>query len=94
MFSLVWIMPPKVMTQSAGRPAAERQGGGTGVRVGRGVGTDNGQKDIIKPKKDKIQAREGKEHEKPRPSCGNNVLSSAFVGFRCWLKIVQTASDS
>ncbi|GJR61092.1 putative nucleotidyltransferase, ribonuclease H [Tanacetum coccineum] len=36
MFSLVWIMPPRVMTRSAGRPAAESLGGGTGVRVGRG----------------------------------------------------------
>nr|GEU61477.1 hypothetical protein [Tanacetum cinerariifolium] len=35
MFSLVWIMPPRVMTQSAGRPAAaSRGGGGTGKRVG------------------------------------------------------------
>ncbi|GJU75265.1 hypothetical protein Tco_1272335, partial [Tanacetum coccineum] len=30
------IMPPRVMTQSAGRPAAESLGGGMGVRVGRG----------------------------------------------------------
>ncbi|GJZ73016.1 putative reverse transcriptase domain-containing protein [Tanacetum coccineum] len=29
-------MPPRVMTRSAGRPAAESLGGGTGVRVGRG----------------------------------------------------------
>ncbi|GJX59526.1 hypothetical protein Tco_0290916 [Tanacetum coccineum] len=29
-------MPPRVMTQSVGRPAAESLGGGTGVRVGRG----------------------------------------------------------
>nr|GEW00162.1 putative reverse transcriptase domain-containing protein [Tanacetum cinerariifolium] len=29
-------MPPRVMTQSAGRPAAESLKGGTGVRVGRG----------------------------------------------------------
>ncbi|GKE19365.1 hypothetical protein Tco_1426942 [Tanacetum coccineum] len=36
MFSLVWIMPPRVMTQSVGRPAAESLGGGTGERVGRG----------------------------------------------------------
>ncbi|GJV73141.1 hypothetical protein Tco_1493136 [Tanacetum coccineum] len=36
MFSLVWIMPPRVRTRSAGRPAAESLGGGTGVRVGRG----------------------------------------------------------
>ncbi|GKA96008.1 hypothetical protein Tco_0818103 [Tanacetum coccineum] len=36
MFSLVWIMPPRVMTQSAGRPVAESRGGGTGERVGRG----------------------------------------------------------
>ncbi|GJT62607.1 hypothetical protein Tco_1006140 [Tanacetum coccineum] len=36
MFSLVWIMPPRVMTRSAGRPAAESLGGGTGERVGRG----------------------------------------------------------
>ncbi|GJU82884.1 hypothetical protein Tco_1285249 [Tanacetum coccineum] len=36
MFSLVWIMSPRVMTRSAGRPAAESLGGGTGERVGRG----------------------------------------------------------
>ncbi|GJW99192.1 hypothetical protein Tco_0181000 [Tanacetum coccineum] len=30
------IMSPRVMTQSAGRPAVESLGGGTGVRVGRG----------------------------------------------------------
>ncbi|GJX13547.1 putative reverse transcriptase domain-containing protein [Tanacetum coccineum] len=29
-------MPPRVMTQSAGRPVAESRGGGTGERVGRG----------------------------------------------------------
>ncbi|GJT51776.1 putative reverse transcriptase domain-containing protein [Tanacetum coccineum] len=29
-------MPPRVRTRSAGRPAAESLGGGTGVRVGRG----------------------------------------------------------
>ncbi|GKB42591.1 hypothetical protein Tco_0887533 [Tanacetum coccineum] len=29
-------MPPRIRTQSAGRPAAESLGGGTGVRVGRG----------------------------------------------------------
>ncbi|GJU36730.1 hypothetical protein Tco_1185084 [Tanacetum coccineum] len=36
MFSLVWIMPPRVMTRNAGRPASESLGGGTGVQVGRG----------------------------------------------------------
>ncbi|GJS64197.1 putative reverse transcriptase domain-containing protein [Tanacetum coccineum] len=36
MFSLVWIMPPRVMTRSVGRPAAESLGEGTGERVGRG----------------------------------------------------------
>ncbi|GJU19674.1 putative reverse transcriptase domain-containing protein [Tanacetum coccineum] len=30
------IMPPRMRTQSLGRPAAESLGGGTGVRVGRG----------------------------------------------------------
>ncbi|GKD36368.1 hypothetical protein Tco_1251877, partial [Tanacetum coccineum] len=29
-------MPPRMRTQSVGRPAAESLGGGTGVRVGRG----------------------------------------------------------
>nr|GEV16559.1 putative reverse transcriptase domain-containing protein [Tanacetum cinerariifolium] len=38
MFSLVWIMTPRVMTRSAGRPVAESRGMGTGVRVGRGSG--------------------------------------------------------
>ncbi|GKF62877.1 hypothetical protein Tco_0182931 [Tanacetum coccineum] len=33
MFSLVWIMPPRVMTRSAGRPVAESRGGGMGERV-------------------------------------------------------------
>ncbi|GJY30871.1 putative reverse transcriptase domain-containing protein, partial [Tanacetum coccineum] len=36
MFSLVWIMPPRVMTRSAGRPVAKSRGGGTGKRVGKG----------------------------------------------------------
>ncbi|GKA60881.1 putative reverse transcriptase domain-containing protein [Tanacetum coccineum] len=36
MFSLMWIMPPRMMTRSAGRPAAESLGGGTGERVGSG----------------------------------------------------------
>nr|GEW40054.1 retrotransposon protein, putative, Ty3-gypsy subclass [Tanacetum cinerariifolium] len=31
-----YIMPPRVMTRSVGRPAAESLGGGMGVRVGRG----------------------------------------------------------
>ncbi|GKF21806.1 hypothetical protein Tco_0070444, partial [Tanacetum coccineum] len=30
------IMPPRLRTQSAGRPAAESLGGGTGKRVSRG----------------------------------------------------------
>ncbi|GJU44730.1 putative reverse transcriptase domain-containing protein [Tanacetum coccineum] len=34
MFSLVWIMPPRVITQSVGRPAAASRGGGMGRRVG------------------------------------------------------------
>nr|GEY02660.1 hypothetical protein [Tanacetum cinerariifolium] len=36
MFSLVWIMPPRVMTRSVGRLATESLRGGTGVWVGRG----------------------------------------------------------
>ncbi|GKE37997.1 hypothetical protein Tco_1461402 [Tanacetum coccineum] len=36
MFSLMWIMPPRVMrTRSVGRPVAESLGGGTGEWVGR-----------------------------------------------------------
>ncbi|GJU78571.1 hypothetical protein Tco_1275641 [Tanacetum coccineum] len=38
MFSLVWIMPPRMTTRSAGRPAVASQGGGTGGRAGRGSG--------------------------------------------------------
>ncbi|GJT43807.1 putative reverse transcriptase domain-containing protein [Tanacetum coccineum] len=34
MFSLMWIMPPRVMTHSAGRPAAASRGGGTGRQAG------------------------------------------------------------
>ncbi|GKF47377.1 hypothetical protein Tco_0137179 [Tanacetum coccineum] len=36
MFSLVYIMPPRMRTRSAGRLAAESPGGGTGEQVGRG----------------------------------------------------------
>ncbi|GKG41295.1 hypothetical protein Tco_0470507, partial [Tanacetum coccineum] len=36
MFSLVWIMSPRVMTRSAGHPATTSQGGGTDGRAGRG----------------------------------------------------------
>nr|GFC28959.1 hypothetical protein [Tanacetum cinerariifolium] len=36
MFSLVEIMPPRMRTQSAGRPVVESRGGGMGERVGRG----------------------------------------------------------
>ncbi|GJU18083.1 retrovirus-related pol polyprotein from transposon TNT 1-94 [Tanacetum coccineum] len=36
MFSLVLIMPPRVMTRSAGRPVAESPGGGMGEQVGKG----------------------------------------------------------
>ncbi|GJS89063.1 putative reverse transcriptase domain-containing protein [Tanacetum coccineum] len=36
MFSLVWIMPPRIRTRSAGWPVAESRGGGMGKRVGRG----------------------------------------------------------
>ncbi|GKA93762.1 reverse transcriptase domain-containing protein [Tanacetum coccineum] len=32
-----WIMPPRMTTQSVGRPAAASRGGGTGGRAGRGV---------------------------------------------------------
>ncbi|GJX33418.1 putative nucleotidyltransferase, ribonuclease H [Tanacetum coccineum] len=35
MFSLVWIMPPRMRTRSVGRPAAESLGGGKGKWVGR-----------------------------------------------------------
>nr|GEV23618.1 putative reverse transcriptase domain-containing protein [Tanacetum cinerariifolium] len=41
MFSLVWIMPPRVMTRSAGRLAVAPRGGGTGGRVGREGGEVN-----------------------------------------------------
>nr|GEX68610.1 hypothetical protein [Tanacetum cinerariifolium] len=36
MFSLVWIMPPRVMIQSVGRLVVESREGGMGVRVSRG----------------------------------------------------------
>ncbi|GJS96790.1 hypothetical protein Tco_0803758 [Tanacetum coccineum] len=38
MFSLVWIMPPRVMTRSAGRPAAASRGGGTSGPASKGGG--------------------------------------------------------
>ncbi|GJV95690.1 hypothetical protein Tco_1547267 [Tanacetum coccineum] len=34
MFSLVYVMPPRIRTRSAGRPTGESLGGGTGERVG------------------------------------------------------------
>ncbi|GJS39422.1 reverse transcriptase domain-containing protein [Tanacetum coccineum] len=43
MFSLMWIMPPRVMTRSAGRPAAASRGRGTGGRAGRGGGRTRAQ---------------------------------------------------
>ncbi|GKD85115.1 hypothetical protein Tco_1356269 [Tanacetum coccineum] len=36
MFSLLWIMPPRVMTRSIGWHVAESRGGGTGERIGKG----------------------------------------------------------
>ncbi|GKE20228.1 hypothetical protein Tco_1431740, partial [Tanacetum coccineum] len=36
MFSFMWIMPLRVMTQSVSRPVAAPRVGGTGGRVGRG----------------------------------------------------------
>nr|GEW12776.1 putative reverse transcriptase domain-containing protein [Tanacetum cinerariifolium] len=42
MFSLIWIMPPRVMTRSAGRPAAASRGEGTGRRVGSEEGVNGG----------------------------------------------------
>ncbi|GJV59386.1 reverse transcriptase domain-containing protein [Tanacetum coccineum] len=36
MFSLMWIMPPRMRTRSVSQPVAELQGGGTGGQVGRG----------------------------------------------------------
>ncbi|GKD05273.1 reverse transcriptase domain-containing protein [Tanacetum coccineum] len=42
MFSLMWIMPPRVMTRSAGRLAAASQGGGMGRLAGRGGGRTRG----------------------------------------------------
>ncbi|GKE40629.1 reverse transcriptase domain-containing protein, partial [Tanacetum coccineum] len=36
------IMPPRMMTRSAGRPAAASRGGGTGGRAGRGGGRTRG----------------------------------------------------
>ncbi|GKC91776.1 hypothetical protein Tco_1152425 [Tanacetum coccineum] len=36
-------MPPRMTTQSAGRPAAASRGGGTGGRAGRGGGRTGGQ---------------------------------------------------
>ncbi|GJZ87489.1 putative reverse transcriptase domain-containing protein [Tanacetum coccineum] len=42
MFSLVWIMPPRVMTRSVGRLAAESRGWGMGGRVGRAGGRGRG----------------------------------------------------
>ncbi|GJW60891.1 hypothetical protein Tco_0110226 [Tanacetum coccineum] len=42
MFSLMWILSPRVMTRIAGWPVAESRGGGTGVRVSRGGGRGRG----------------------------------------------------
>nr|GEZ39675.1 reverse transcriptase domain-containing protein [Tanacetum cinerariifolium] len=45
MFSLMWIMPPRMTTQSAGWPAAASRGGGTGGRVGRDGGRTGSRSD-------------------------------------------------
>ncbi|GKC30838.1 hypothetical protein Tco_1038132, partial [Tanacetum coccineum] len=37
-----WIIPPRMTTRSAGRPAAASRGGGTGGRAGRGGGRTGG----------------------------------------------------
>nr|GEY46613.1 hypothetical protein [Tanacetum cinerariifolium] len=42
MFSFVWIMPPRVMNQSASRPASAPRGGGMGGRAGKGGGRTRG----------------------------------------------------
>ncbi|GKG63451.1 hypothetical protein Tco_0640946, partial [Tanacetum coccineum] len=42
MFSFMWIMPPRVMTQSVGQSAAALRGGGTGGRASRGGGKTRG----------------------------------------------------
>ncbi|GJS23723.1 hypothetical protein Tco_0452355 [Tanacetum coccineum] len=42
MFSLVWIMPPRVMTRSTGWPAVIPRGGGMGGRASRGGGRTRG----------------------------------------------------
>nr|GEY26506.1 hypothetical protein [Tanacetum cinerariifolium] len=42
MFSLVWIMSPRVMTRSVGQPAAASRGRGTGGRAGSGGGRTRG----------------------------------------------------
>ncbi|GKE09947.1 putative reverse transcriptase domain-containing protein, partial [Tanacetum coccineum] len=42
MFSLVKITPPRMRTRSAGRPAAESLGGGTGMGANRGIEGANG----------------------------------------------------
>ncbi|GJY05306.1 putative reverse transcriptase domain-containing protein [Tanacetum coccineum] len=42
MFSLVWIMLPRVMTRSAGRPAAASRGGGTSGPASKGGGRTRG----------------------------------------------------
>ncbi|GJT38933.1 putative reverse transcriptase domain-containing protein [Tanacetum coccineum] len=45
-FMRIVIMPPRMRTRSAGWPAAESLGGGTGVRVGRGLGANGGVKRV------------------------------------------------
>ncbi|GKE92502.1 hypothetical protein Tco_1573597, partial [Tanacetum coccineum] len=49
-------MPLKMRTRSAGRPAAESQGGGTGGRVGRGGGRGR------RPREDGYQGNVGNQN--------------------------------
>ncbi|GJY51994.1 hypothetical protein Tco_0442841 [Tanacetum coccineum] len=58
MFSLVWIMPPRMRTRSAGRPVAESRGGGTGGRVGRGGGRGRGPREGNDERIDELNGQE------------------------------------
>ncbi|GJW20847.1 putative reverse transcriptase domain-containing protein, partial [Tanacetum coccineum] len=88
MFSLVQIMPPRMRTRSAGRPAAESLGGGTGERVGRGgmgrrprEGNDERVEDLNGQGNDQgMRANEGVEGVNRNENVGNVIVNGNRVG--------------
>ncbi|GJX09017.1 reverse transcriptase domain-containing protein [Tanacetum coccineum] len=88
MFSLVWIMPPRVMTRSAGRHVAESPGGGMGKQVSGGgkgrrpkEGNDERVKDLNGQGNDQgLGANGGVEGVKGNENVENVLVNGNRVG--------------